>query len=133
MDDTQPASIDTLIEVLYAAEPGDRLRISLPEQPTYVVTVFTNDSAKPREETPEDGETEYQGRIQVNVNVAFDETPIEEPDEIGPARGISAMRNPDTGAFNRPTLGVMVDSSSPDADPDWNADPRPIQQLDVLE
>lgn len=134
MDDTPPTSIDTLIERLYAAEPGDRLRITLPERPTYVGTVFTNDSTTPREEATDDGETEYQGRIQVNINVAFDETPVEDPDEIGPARGISATRQPDTGAFDRPTLGVMGDSSpAPDAESDWNADPRPIEQLDVLE
>jgi hypothetical protein len=133
MDDTPPASIDTLIERLYVAEPGDRLRIILPERPPYVVTVVTNDSTKPQEEATDDGETEYQGRIQVNVNVAFDETPVEEPDEIGPARGISATRHPDTGAFDRPTLGVMVDSSpAPDAEPDWNTEARPIERLDGL-
>jgi hypothetical protein len=134
MTDPPLASIDTLIERLYAAEPGDRLRITLPERPPYVVTVVTNDSTKPREETIDDGETASQGRIQVNVNVVFDDTPVEEPAEIGPTRGISATRQPDTGAFDRPTLGVMVDSSpSPGAEPDWNADPRPIEQLDGLE
>jgi hypothetical protein len=133
MTDTPPASIDTLIERLSAAEPGDRLRITLPDRPPYVVTVVTNDSTKPRAEATDDGETEYQGRIQVNVNVVFDETPVEEPAEIGPARGISATRHPDTGAFDRPTLGVMVDSSpAPAAAPDWTADPRPIERLDEL-
>lgn len=104
MDDTPPASIDTLVERLYAAEPGDRLRITLPERPPYVVTVFTNDSTKPREEANDAGETEYQGRIQVNVNVAFDETPVEEPDEIGPARGISASGLPKFEAENAQKL-----------------------------
>jgi hypothetical protein len=133
MNNTPPTSIDTLIEQLSAAEPGDRLRITLPERPPYVVTVVTNDSTKPRAEATDDGETASQGRIQVNVNVVFDETPVEEPAEIGPARGISATRQPDTGAFDRPTLGVMVDSSpSSGAEPDWNADPRPIERLDGL-
>lgn len=96
--------------------------------------MVTNDSTTPREETTDDGETEYQGRIQVNVNIAFDETPVEESDEIGPARGISATRHPDMGTFDRPTLGVMVDvSPSPDTESDWNADPRPIERLDEFE
>lgn len=133
MTDTPPASIDTLIETLYAADPGDRFRITLSERPPYVVQVFTNDSITPQEGT-DDGDPKNRVRIQVNVNVAFDETPVEEPAEIGTARGISATRDADTGMFERPTLGVMVDSSaSPDAAPDWNADPRPIEQLDELD
>ena len=126
-------SIDDMIELLSNADQGDRLSIDLPDAPTYVVVVVSNDSVAPTDDST-DPSTDSLGNIQVNATVDYDHTPVAEPEGIGHLRSISASRDTDTGAFTRPTLGVMVKSpTSQSGEREWVADPQPIERIDMID
>ena len=128
-----PDRIDDLIELLSDAEQGDRLSIDLPDLPTYIVEVVSNDSVAPTD-APTANNPDARGKIQVNANVDYDHTSVPEPEGIGHLRSISASRDADTGAFTRPTLGVIEQTTtSSAAEQEWVSNPQPIEQIDVID